>query len=296
LYRSDPKVGGYADPIMNQPLEIYHSADTDDLFMAYGFVHGGVTIPGFDLRCLPMDIETLNQRNLNGVSQVSAASVHAVTKLSKDYFVARTGASFGSHEHGPKLIVQAGRDDLRTVKRIAIPGALTTAALVLKLYLITNRISAELVPVFFEEIPERVASGQFDAGILIHEGQITYHRLGLVAAADMGTWWWSKSGEPLPLGVVVVHRSFGVDAGTAIVQGMRQSIQYALGHRAQALEYALSFGRGMTIDEADRYVGWYVNETTVNLGEVGERSIRRLLEMAVSEEVATMTAPLNFLG
>jgi 1,4-dihydroxy-6-naphthoate synthase len=281
---------------MSQTLEIYHSADTDDLFMAYGFMRGGVTIPGFDLQCLPMDIESLNQRNLEGKSQVSAASVHALTELSKNYFISRTGASFGSREHGPKLIVRSGYEDFAGVRRIAIPGALTTAALVLRLYLKSKGLRAELVPVFFEEIPQRVAAGEFDAGVLIHEGQITFRQIGLSAVEDMGSWWWSTSGHPLPLGVVVVHRSFGVAGATKIVEGIRASIQYALEHRLEALEYALSFGRGMTLEEADRYVGWYVNDTTVSMGREGEESVRRLLDVAVAEGVATMNTPVEFVG
>lgn len=260
-------------------ITIHHSSDTDDLFMMYGFEMGAVEAPGLEIHRQPSDIEGLNQKAREGKLDVTAASVHAYAYLADDYVISSTGASFGGNGYGPKLVAKPGCTLAPSGMRIGIPGEMTSAALALRLYLAQKGISATLTAYFFEDLPKLVLDGEIDLGLLIHEGQLTHVHQGLETRVDLGKWWWDEYQEPLPLGIVVVHRRLGTDIAERLVKAMRESIQYALANRRAAIEYALSFGRGMTIDEADRYIDMYVNDLTVDFGDVGARSIKRFLEL-----------------
>lgn len=263
-------------------ITIHHSSDTDDLFMMYGFECGAVETPGLKLRRIPGDIDNLNQRARRGEFDVTAASVHAYAYLSDHYVISSTGASFGGNGYGPRLVGLPGFERTTSKVRIGIPGELTSAALALHLYLQSEKIEAELSNHFFEDLPRLVKDREIDLGLLIHEGQLTHVHEGLQTVKDLGAWWWDRWREPLPLGIVVINRRLGQETIEKLVIAMRSSIAYALDNRKAAIEYALSFGRGMTYEEADRYIDMYVNDITVDFGEAGARGIDRFLRLGVS--------------
>jgi 1,4-dihydroxy-6-naphthoate synthase len=262
-----------------QEITIYHSPDADDAFMFYGLVSGAVSYPGFTFHHDLADIESLNQKALRGELDVTAVSVHAFSKLHEHYSILSAGASMGGENYGPRLIAKSAinlNDGVH--RRLAIPGPMTSANLALSLYLHQHGIEAELVPVHFDQVFAAVASGEVDAGVVIHEGQLTLEREGFALVLDLGKWWWEKHQLPLPLGINVVKRSLGAEALKAIGVVLKGSIVYSLEHRAQALDYALSYGRGLSRADADTFVGMYVNEYTVDLTDKGRKSIALFLE------------------
>lgn len=247
--------------------------------MFHGLVSGAVTVPGFRFLHELSDIETLNQRALRGELEVTAVSVHAYAYLSEHYQIMRSGASMGGQDYGP-LLIAAPRFQLQKVSRpvIAIPGKYTSAALALQIYLDEQEIEAELKIVHFEKIISAVTAGEAHAGVIIHEGQLTHRRDGVEAIANLGAWWWQRTeGLPLPLGVNVVQRQLPADVKHAAQRALRGSIEYSLSNRAAALDYALSYGRGLESADADKFVGMYVNHYTVDMGADGEESISRFL-------------------
>lgn len=260
-------------------ITIYHSPDADDAFMFYGLTSGAITYPGFEFRHALSDIESLNQRARRGEIEVTAVSVHAYAHLEDRYVILRSGASMGGEDYGPRIIALS-KFELSDGKprKIAIPGELTSATLALKLYLNEKSISAELVNMSFDSVQSAVKNGEVDCGVIIHEGQITHHREGLVTLEDLGAWWWKRTrGLPLPLGVNVAAREIGVEGIKASATVLKATIQYSLAHRKEALEYAMSYGRGISNAEADQFVGMYVNDRTLDIGPEGERSIRLFL-------------------
>ena len=274
-------------------IQIAHSPDSDDAFMFYGLATSKVRVPGFKFVHTLTDIETLNHRAINDpYYDVSAISFHAYPYVQDEYALMDCGGSVGEG-YGPIVIAQKAftHDELKKV-RVAIPGELTTAYLTLKLF--APEIETEMVP--FTEIVPAVLAGQFEAGLLIHEGQLTYSTQGLKKVLDVGTWWREQTGLPLPLGANVVRRSLGRETMETVTKAVRDSIQHGLDHRDEALEYAMQFARDLDPNLANRYVGMYVNERTISFGEDGREAIRRLFEMGYERGVIPHRANVDIIG
>jgi 1,4-dihydroxy-6-naphthoate synthase len=259
---------------MNRTIHVAHSPDSDDAFMFYALAAGKVDTDGLTYVHELQDIETLNRRALNGELEVTAVSIHAYAYLADRYALLPHGSSMGDG-YGPRLVsrVPVERDAL-IGSRIAVPGLLTTAYLALRLYL----RDFEPVVVPFDRIEDAVSSGEVDAGLLIHEGQLTYAEAGLHLVADMGEWWFSETGLPLPLGGNVVRKDLGGDLIATVSSHLKQSIAYALDHRADGLDHAMQYARGLDRDKADRFVGMYVNDWTLDYGDRGRRAVQALLD------------------
>ena len=258
------------------PARIGHSPDPDDAFMYYAIASGKVGTGGFAVAQVLEDIESLNRRALRGELEVTALSIHAYAHLADRYALMPCGASMGDG-YGPIVVAREPFDpaDL-SEKTIAIPGTMTSAYLALRLY-VSGSFPYVVVP--FDAILDAVAGGRADAGLVIHEGQLTYADAGLAKILDLGVWWKEKTGGlPLPLGGNAVRRDLGEAAMRALTTMYKDSIAYALAHRAEALAYAKGFGRGLDDDRNDRFVGMYVNDLTLDLGERGRRSIESFLD------------------
>lgn len=253
-------------------LKLGHSPDADDAFMFYALAAGRLDTGDLRFEHILKDIETLNTWALAGRLEVTAISVHAYPHVAERYVLTSCGASVGER-YGPVLVAREAvlPADLRG-KRIAVPGRLTTAALALRLFL----PDFEAVHLPFDRVTEAVWNGEAEAGLLIHEGQLTHESEGLHLVADLGEWWFGETGLPLPLGVNAVRRDLG-DRIPRISRFLRESIEYGLAHRDEALTYALRFARGLDRGLADRFVGMYVNERTVDIGEDGRRAVDLLL-------------------
>ncbi len=261
-------------------IRIGHSPDSDDAFMFYGLANGAVKSE-HQFEHILRDIQTLNEWAREGKLESSAVSVHAFAYVADKYALLRHGGSFGEG-YGPMIVAKAPVpiDDLRDTV-IAVPGKLTSAFLQLNLWFDETygagaRPRYEVVP--FDQIIPAVLSGRYRAGLIIHEGQLTYKEEGLVEVANMGKWWQSKTdGLPLPLGVNVVRKDLGPDLCAEVSRCMRESIDAGLKERAKALDYALQFARGMDRQTSDTFVGMYVNERTRDMGDDGVKAIRMLL-------------------
>lgn len=258
-------------------ITIAHSPDSDDAFMFYGLATNRVLVPGLRFAHTLSDIQTLNQKAMegNGVYDVTAISFHAYPYLQENYLLMTSGGSVGEG-YGPMIVANRAYSESEIKwKTIAVPGKLTTAYLALKLF--APEIETEVVP--FDQIIPRVLEGKYDAGLIIHEGQLTYDRSGLYRILDLGRWWWQRTNLPLPLGGNAIRRSLGVELISTISTALRSSIQYALEHREEALQYAMQFARDLDPQLADRFVGMYVNERTLDYGDDGREAIRLLLDM-----------------
>ncbi len=269
-----------------------HSPDPDDAFMFWGLASGEVDPRQFEFEHVLRDIQTLNEWALDGKLEVTAISLAAYPLAQERYVLLPHGASMGSG-YGPIVVArdELSQSDLRDVE-IAVPGELTTAFLVLRMCLGTFRYRE--VP--FDRIMEEVRSGRADAGLLIHEGQLTYQAEGLKKVVDLGEWWLLETGLPLPLGANVARRNLGADTLFELSDVLRDSIKAGLDNRDEAMEYALRFGRGLDAELADRFVGMYVNELTCEYGEEGRQAVRELLSRA--EELGTYERPVRveFVG
>lgn len=260
---------------MNKRLiTVGHSPDPDDAFMFYALAHDKLDTGDLQFRHVLQDIETLNRRALRGELEVTAISIHAYASLLDKYALLPSGCSMGDR-YGPMVVARRSLtiEQLKTA-RIAVPGTLTTAFLTLRL-LLPDGFSFEVLP--FDRILGAVAEGQFDAGLIIHEGQLTFQNQGLYLVVDLGVWWQERTGLPLPLGGNVVRRDLGTQTMRTISRLLKESIRYSLDHRDAALEYALQYARDMDKSLADRFVGMYVNEWTLDYGERGREAVRRLL-------------------
>ncbi len=278
-------------------ITIYHSPDADDAFMFYGLQSGAVNIPGYDFKHELKDIESLNHMAMKGELEVTAVSVHAYAYIADKYSILSCGASMGGENYGPRLVVRSdGERDLRKLKSIAIPGEKTSATLALKLFLEEKGLKVELVNTFFDHIQKRVIDKEVDAGLLIHEGQITSHKDGLVTIGDLGEWWFKKTKLPLPLGVNVVRKDLGTEGMSASYQALNKSIRHSLDNRSEALKYALTYGRGLSTAEADEFVGMYVNEKTLDLGDDGRESIQLFLDMAAKSKFIPELVKAEFIS
>jgi 1,4-dihydroxy-6-naphthoate synthase len=255
-------------------ITVGHSPDPDDAFMFYALAHDTLDTGGLRFRHELQDIETLNRRALRGELEVTAVSIHAYAFLTDRYALLPSGCSMGDR-YGPMVVARQALalDDLKSV-RIAVPGTLTTAFLALRL--LAGDFAYEVVP--FDRILGEVAAGRFDAGLIIHEGQLTFQNQGLRLVADLGVRWQERTGLPLPLGGNVVRKDLGPDTVREVSRLLKESIRYALDHRADALAYALRYARDMDLSLADRFVGMYVNDWTLDYGPRGREAVRRLLE------------------
>jgi 1,4-dihydroxy-6-naphthoate synthase len=272
-------------------LTIAHSPDSDDAFMFYGLASGAVATGDLDVEQVLADIETLNRAALEGCYDVTAISFHAFAYLSDRYALLPHGASMGDG-YGPIVVA---RDTLRSLEgvRVAVPGTLTSAFLALRLY----DPSFEFTVVPFDRIQESVIAGEVDAGLLIHEGQLTYQDDGLRKVVDLGEWWAARTGGlPLPLGGNVIRRDLGPALIARVSALLHESIAYALSHRADGLAYAATYGRGLDSGRMDRFVGMYVNDLTLGYGERGRAGVRRFFDEAHRAGFIPRAVDVEFAG
>lgn len=257
-------------------IRIGHSPDSDDAFMFWGLANGAVESQ-YQFEHILRDIQTLNEWAVEGRLETTAISVHAFAYVADKYALLRHGGSFGEG-YGPMIIAREpiSREKLQTT-RIAVPGKLTSAYLQLNLWL-PNPIT-EVVP--FDEIMPAVKNGRFDAGLIIHEGQLTWESEGMTKIVDFGEWWRDETGLPLPLGVNVVRKDLGQGAISELNRVMKASISAGLENRKEALEYALQFARGLDEATSDEFVGMYVNERTLDMGDDGIAAIKLLLKRGI---------------
>jgi 1,4-dihydroxy-6-naphthoate synthase len=274
-------------------IRLGHSPDPDDAFMFYALAKDLIPTGEFEFEHLLRDIETLNRWAMEGRLEVSAISIHAYSTVADRYRLLPHGASMGE-QYGPMVVAREPLDpaDLPRMT-VAIPGTLTSAFL--ELQLAAGRIDKPLI-VPFDRILDVVADGTADAGLVIHEGQLTYEAQGLVNVLDLGTWWHELTGGlPLPLGGNVVRRDLGEQAMVDLSHILRESIRYSLEHRAGALQYAAEYGRGLDDDLNDRFVGMYVNERTLDYGEDGREAVRELLRRGVEAGLIGHEVPVDFV-
>ncbi|MFN2448012.1 MAG: menaquinone biosynthesis family protein [Vicinamibacterales bacterium] len=255
-------------------ITVAHSPDSDDAFMHYGLSSGRVPSEGIEFDHLLADIETLNNAAFQGKYEVSAVSFHAYAHLTDKYLLLPHGSSMGDH-YGPIVVTRATSDGSIEGATVAVPGLLTSAFLTLRLY----QPDVRYVVMPFDRILEAVRDGDVDAGLLIHEGQLTYASEGLRKVVDLGEWWAGRTGGlPLPLGGNVIRRDLGPETVGRVSRLLHASIAYSLTHRDEALDYALQFGRGLDRADADRFVGMYVNDLTLEYGERGRVALQRWLD------------------
>jgi len=278
---------------MTSPSTIHlaHSPDSDDAFMFYALADGQIDTQGLSYVHELQDIETLNGRALRGELDVTAVSIHAYAYLSDRYALLPHGASMGDG-YGPMLVAKTPmtREDIAG-KRVAVPGMMTSAYLALRLF------QPDFVPVVvpFDQIDKTVIAGAVDAGLLIHEGQLTYKDDGLHLIADMGAWWLDKTGLPLPLGGNVIRKDMPRDVQTKVSRHLRASIAYGLDHRQSALDHAMRYARGLDRSKADAFVGMYVNDWTLDYGDRGRAAIRLFLEEGVKSGIITRPVTVEFI-
>lgn len=273
-------------------ITVAHSPDSDDAFMFYALAEGKVDTG--DIRYVHelQDIETLNQRAMRGELEVTAVSIHAYAYLTDRYALLPHGASMGDG-YGPKLVAKRPmrREEIRG-KRIAIPGKLTSAYMAMRLF----EPDFEAVPTRFDAIEQVVLDGTVDLGLLIHEGQLTYGDQGLALITDLGVWWQDSTGLPLPLGGNVVRKDLGRPMIERISRHIHDSIAYGLRHREPALDHSMRYARGLERDRADRFVGMYVNELTLDYGERGRQAVRLFLARGAEAGILPGPVTVEFVG
>ena len=272
-------------------ITVAHSPDSDDAFMFYALATNKVRSPGLKFSHILCDIQTLNQKAMEGFYDLSAISFHAYPYVQDKYALLNTGGSVGEG-YGP-MIVSTRMYSLEEVKKlvIAVPGEMTTAYLALKLF--APDVKTEVVP--FDQIVPQVQAGKYEAGLIIHEGQLTYEKIGLRRILDLGKWWRELTGLPLPLGGNAIRRDLGPELMASIGAVLKDSIQYGLDHREEALSYAMQFARDLDAQTANRFVSMYVNERTLDYGDDGREAIRRLLDMGFKAGIIPRQADLMFV-
>jgi 1,4-dihydroxy-6-naphthoate synthase len=261
---------------MSRLIRIAHSPDSDDAFMFYALTQGRLDLAGLTVEHVLGDIESLNQAAFAGTYEISALSFHGYAHLADRYRLMPSGASFGDG-YGPVVVAARSLDRAALPGLVtAIPGELTTAALALKLW--QPGVRTVLVP--FDRILDEVREGKVDAGVVIHEGQLTYAQEGLHCVQDLGAWWQGETGDPLPLGGNGIRRDLEPELQARLCRLLTASIEYALDHRAEAMEYAMRYARGLEDDpvRSDKFVGMYVNEWTRGYGARGRAAVQRLLD------------------
>ncbi len=273
-------------------ISVAHSPDSDDAFMFYALATNKVRVPGLRFQHTLCDIETLNRKALEGAFDVTAISFHAYPYLQDQYALLGSGGSVGDG-YGPMVVsLRVFPPETLAEKKVAVPGELTTAYLALKLF--APSVETEVVP--FDRIIPQVLEGRYEAGLIIHEGQLTYAKTGLHRIVDLGQWWRATTGLPLPLGGNAIRRDLGPELIAQVAQAVRASIQYALDHREEALEYALQFARDLDKAQASRFVGMYVNERTLDYGEDGRQAVERLLTLGHRAGIIPRAARVEFVG
>ncbi len=273
-------------------ISIAHSPDSDDAFMFYGLATGKVRVPGYRFTHTLCDIETLNRRALDeAFYDVTAISFHAYPYLQNNYTLMGCGGSVGEG-YGPMVVSSRPltQEDMGRIK-IAVPGTLTTAYLALKIF--NPNIETETVP--FDQIIPAILAGKYDAGLIIHEGQLTYSASGLYKVLDLGVWWRETTGLVLPLGGNAIRRSLGAESLKIISKAVHDSIQHALDHREQALEYAMQFARDLDTTLANRFVSMYVNDRTLDYGADGRQAIRKLLDLGHERGIISIAPLVDFV-
>lgn len=272
-------------------LVIAHSPDSDDAFIFYALATRKLRPRALKFKHVLEDIETLNRQAMERAFDVTAISIHAYPYLAGHYRLLSTGASI-AEGYGPLVVASHlfAPEELRS-KKVAVPGTLTTAYLVLKLF--EPEVETLIVP--FDRILEAVREGRADAGLIIHEGQLTYDRLGLHRILDLGRWWQQQEQLPLPLGVLAIRRDISRELQLEVAKLIRRSIEYAMEHREEAMSYAMHFARDMDHALADKFVGMYVNEYALDCGTRGRQAIARLLELGHQRGVIPMRAELDFV-
>src|SRR5256884_3175355 len=272
-------------------ITVAHSPDSDDAFMFYGLATNKVRVPGLKFTHTLCDIQTLNQKAHDGIYDVTAISFHAYPYIQDKYALMACGGSVGEG-YGPMVVSpRAFTESEIKKKRIAVPGTLTTAYLTLQMF--APGIETEVVP--FDQIIPQVLEGKYEAGLIIHEGQLTYDKSGLHRVVDLGRWWQKVTGLPLPLGGNAIRRSLGPETMASVTQALRESIQYAIDHREEALSYAMQFARDLDTQLADKFVGMYVNERTLDYGDDGREAVRRLVENGHKAGIITHPARVDFV-
>ncbi len=273
-------------------ISIAHSPDSDDAFMFYGLATNKVRVPGYRFSHTLGDIESLNRRaREEAFYDVTAVSFHAYPYIQDNYTLMGCGGSVGEG-YGP-MVVSSRRfnpEDLGRV-RVAVPGTLTTAYLALKIF----NPDIETVVVPFDQIIPEILAGKYEAGLIIHEGQLTYSASGLYRILDLGAWWREQTGLVLPLGGNAIRRSLGAEQHRLISKALRDSIQHALDHREQALEYAMQFARDLDTTLANRFVSMYVNDRTLDYGADGRQAIRKLLEVGHERGIIPIAPRVDFV-
>ncbi|MDX2438218.1 MAG: ABC transporter substrate-binding protein [Acidobacteriota bacterium] len=273
-------------------IRVAHSPDSDDAFMFYALANNLIETGDLRFEHMLSDIETLNKAAFDGTYEVTAVSIHAYAHLDDRYALLGSGASMGDG-YGPVLVARepVTAEQLSTMK-VAIPGRLTSAALALKMW----NPSLQTVIYGFDEIMPAVQSGEVDAGVVIHEGQLTWQDEGFEKIVDLGVWWAEETGGlPLPLGGNVIRRDLGAETCERAAALLKASIEYSLANRDKALDYALDYGRGLDRDKADRFVGMYVNDLTVDYGERGRTAMKTFLDRAFAEGLIPKVPTLDFL-
>jgi 1,4-dihydroxy-6-naphthoate synthase len=272
-------------------ITIAHSPDSDDAFMFYALAKDKLGIPGLKINQVLKDIQSLNQDAINGKYEVSAISFAAYPQVAHRYALMPCGASMG-YKYGPMIVAKkpVDKNSLSSLK-IAIPGKLTTAYLVLRLF----EQNLDVVEMPFDRIIEAVAGGEVDAGLIIHEGQLTYADAGLTKILDLGDWWYELTQLPLPLGGNVIRKDLGTEMMQETTRLLKDSIVYSLNHRPEALEYALTFARDMATPLADKFIGMYVNDLTVDYGQAGRQALVTLFEMAYKKGLLDKPVSLEFV-
>ena len=272
-------------------ISIAHSPDSDDAFMFYGLATNKIRVPGYRFSHTLCDIETLNLRARDeAFYDVTAISFHAYPYVQNNYTLMGCGGSVGEG-YGPMIVAnrKLSLEDLNKIK-IAVPGTLTTAYLALKIF--NTNLQTETVP--FDQIIPAILAGTYDAGLIIHEGQLTYNISGLNKILDLGVWWQETTGLVLPLGGNAIRRSLGAEKHKIISKALRDSIQHALDHREQALEYAMQFARELDTRTASRFVSMYVNERTLDYGPDGRQAIRKLLDLGHERGIIPIAPLVDF--
>ena len=272
-------------------ITLGHSPDPDDAFMFYALATDGIETGGLSFRHVIQDIETLNRRAMNAELDVTAISIHAYAYVLDRYALLTSGASMGD-DYGPIVIAREpmSLDQLRTAT-IAVPGLMTTAYLALRLCV--GEANTIVIP--FDEIMNAVERGQADAGLLIHEGQLTYAARGFEKVIDLGEWWKAETGLPLPLGGNAIKKSLGPEMIERVSRLLRESIEFGLAHRNEAVRHSMAYARGMQTDLTDKFVGMYVNDYTIDYGERGRRAVELLLKRGYEAGILPGPVELEFV-
>jgi 1,4-dihydroxy-6-naphthoate synthase len=276
-------------------LRLGHSPDPDDAFMFYGLAKNLLDTGPYRFEHVLQDIQTLNQRARRGELEITAISVHAYPYVADRYALTSCGSSMGD-QYGPMVIARQPTKiaDLKG-KTIAIPGELTTAFLALQLCLGKAGEVFRAVPVHFDQIPRYVKDGKADAGLIIHEGQLTYQQSGLHLVVDLGVWWHEQTGLPLPLGGNCIRKDLGKNVCQEVTNILKKSIQFSLDHRQEAVEYSLQFGRDLNPKLADQFVGMYVNDWTLDYGPRGRQAIETLLNRGADAGLVPPIGQIEFV-